>query len=186
MSEYRILEVDLYPVVESYLNIEFAAQLKPALGTNLPLVAITASSGPAASGVWSRPDLAMINVWRRKYQPVQMLDLYGFEVKRDEGCDLRSVHETLAHRRLVHFAYLVWNYRRADFSADDFKIILANCQAYGLGLITFSDQTNGRSFVCHVHAERGDPDHAIVDDFIEQRFPEELRDRLLRWIQAGV
>lgn len=182
MSENRNSEADLYPVVESYLNIEFSAQLRPALGKSLSLVAITATSGPAASGVWSRPDLALVHVWHRKYQPVQMLDLYGFEVKRDDGCDVRSVHETLAHRRLVHFAYLVWNYRKADFESDAFKAILSNCQSYGLGLITFSSPLDGRSFVCHRHAERADPDPAIVDEFIDQRFPEHLRNRLLHWV----
>lgn len=182
MSESRISEADLYQAVESYLNIEFSAQLKPALGKNLSLVAITATSGPAASGIWSRPDLALVNVWHRKYQPVQMLDLYGFEVKRDDGCDVRSVHETLAHCRLVHFAYLVWNYRKADFESDSFKIIQANCAAYGLGLITFADRADGRSFVCHLHAKRANPDSSIVDEFIDQRFSEIQRQRLLRWI----
>lgn len=104
MSEYRSPEADLYPVVHRFLNIQFAARLKPRLGTHLPLAAVTATAGPAGSGVWSRPDLAMINAWRHKYQPTVQVDVYGFEVKRDEGCDLRSVHETLAHRRLVHFA----------------------------------------------------------------------------------
>ena len=107
MSEYRALEADLYKPVESFLNIQFAPRVKPSLGTHLPIVAVTATTGPASSGVWSRPDLAMINVWRHKYQPHQVVDVYGFEVKRDEGCDLKSVHETLAHRRWVHFAYLV-------------------------------------------------------------------------------
>ena len=185
MSEYRSPESDLYPIVESFLNIQFTARVKPPLGTHLPLVAITDKAGPVASGVWSRPDLAMINVWRHKYQPGQTLDLYGFEVKRDEACDLKSVHETLAHRRLVHFAYLVWNYRKADFSAEPFKVIYANCDSYGLGLITFADKNDGRSFEMHLDAERATPRGADVDDFIESRFPDHQRTRLLDWIGAG-
>jgi hypothetical protein len=184
MSEYRSPEADLYPVVQSFLNIRFAPLVKPPHGTQLPLVAITATAGPAASGMWSRPDLAMINVWRHKYQPVSTIDLYGFEVKRDEACDLKSVHETLAHRRLVHFAYLVWHYKKADFSAEGFKVIRANCQSYGLGLITIGDPKDGTTFLIHLDASRATPDAADVDDFIETRFPEHQKSRLLEWIGA--
>lgn len=185
MSEYRSLEADLYESVQSFLNIQFSARVKPPLGTHLPLVAVTATAGPAASGIWSRPDLAMINIWRHKYQPGQHVDLYGFEVKRDGGCDVRSVHETLAHRRLVHFAYLVWNYRAADFDAEPFKIIYANCESYGLGLITFADPADGRSFQIHRDAERAAPRGSDVDDFIETRFPDHQRERLIGWLEAG-
>ncbi len=185
MSEYRSSESDLYPVIDRFLNIQFAARVKPPLGTNLPLVAITATAGPAGSGIWSRPDLAMINAWRHKYQPDLRVDLYGFEVKRDEGCDLRSVHETLAHQRLVHFAYLVWHYRTADTNSERFKVIRDNCEAYGLGLISFADPSDGRSFVVHLGATRAAPSEAAVDDFIETRFPAHQQRTLLEWIGAG-
>lgn len=91
-----VAEVDLYPLVLSFLNIEFAGRLKPRLGSHLTIANITAKAGPAASGTWSRPDLALVNAWRHKYKPGALLELHGFEVKRDGGCDLTSVHETLA------------------------------------------------------------------------------------------
>ncbi len=183
MSASRILEAELYPFVQSYLNINFSSRLKPALGSHLPLVSITATAGPASSGTWSRPDLAMINFWRHKFQPVGTLDLYGFEVKRDGGCDLKSVHETLAHTRLVHFAYLVWHYCSADHQCDAFRIIHDNCAAYGLGLITFFDHLDGNSFKIHVDARRASPQDHDVDDFIETRFSEQQKNRLLAWIE---
>lgn len=182
MSEYRSPEADLYPVVHRFLDIQFAARVKPPLGIHLPLVAVTATSGPAGSGVWSRPDLAMVNAWRHRYQPAMHVDVYGFEVKRDEGCDLRSVHETLAHRRLVHFAYLVWHYRSADFDAERFRTILDNCKAYGLGLITLAAPDDARTFEVHLEATRGEPDAAAIDDFIDTRFPDQQKTRLLSWI----
>lgn len=182
MSEYRSPEADLYPVVHRFLDIQFASRLKPPLGIHLPLAAVTATAGPAGSGIWSRPDLAMINAWRHRYQPAMHVDLYGFEVKRDEGCDLRSVHETLAHRRLVHFAYLVWHYRSADVVAERFRSIFDNCKAYGLGLITLAAPDDARTFEVHLEAARGEPDPAAVDDFIDTRFPEQHKARLLAWI----
>lgn len=185
MSEYRSPESDLYPFVDRFLNIQFAARVKPPLGVNLPLVAITATAGPSGSGVWSRPDLAMVNAWRHKYQPGERLDVYGFEVKRDEGCDLRSVHETLAHCRLVHFAYLVWQYRNRDHTSERFRVIRDNCEAYGLGLITFSDENDGRTFEVHIEASRATPNEAAVDEFIDTRFPLHQQQMLLKWLGAG-
>jgi hypothetical protein len=123
-----ISEADLYPHVQRYLHLEFAPSLKPRLGAHLTLVNTTATSGPAGSGRWSRPDLALVNLWRHKYQPQQHLELYGFEVKRDGGCDLTSVHETLAHTRLVHFAYLVWHYKSADVNSPHFNTIARTVQ----------------------------------------------------------
>lgn len=178
-----ISEVDLYPHVERYVRLDFAPRLKPTLGVHLTLASVTATSGPASSGKWSRPDLALINLWRHKYQPQQHLEVYGFEVKRDGGCDLTSVHETLAHKRLVHFAYLVWHLRSANFADPLFATIKENCAAYGLGLITFSDQQDGSSFVTHLAATRGEPDDNAVDEFIETRFDGHQTQRLLTWLR---
>lgn len=175
-------EDDLYPHVEHFLHLGFAPRLKPSLGVHLTLVAITAMAGPAGSGKWSRPDLALINLWRHKYQPHQSLDLYGFEVKRDGGCDLASVHETLAHTRLVNFAYLVWHYSAADFVNPHFGTIKDNCRAYGLGLITFANPLDGSTYTFHIDAQRQAPDPSAVDEFIETRFAESQRQRLLSWI----
>lgn len=183
MPAMPIFEADLYPHVENFLHIEFAPRLKPSSGRNLTIAAITATRGPASSGTWSRPDLAMVNVWRHKYHPVQTLDVYGFEVKRDGGLDLTSVHETLAHTRLVHYAYLVWHYRSGDFSAPAFNVIRENCRAYGLGLITFHELGNPLDFNVHLNASRANPKAADVDDFIETRFPDDHKARLLAWIE---
>jgi hypothetical protein len=124
----------------------------------------------------------MINLWRHKYQPGQVLDLYGFEVKRDEACDVRSVHETLAHTRLVHYAYLVWNYQLTDFSCDRFETVRANCEAYRLGLITFRDGNDGTSFVVHIEGKRATPSDAVIDEFIDTRFSGPHKKLLEKWL----
>ena len=126
----------------------------------------------------------MIHLWKHKYQPSYMLDLYGFEVKRFEGCDLTSVHETLAHTRLVNYAYLVWNCPDDTLSKNLFSSIKENCAAYGLGLITFADKDSGDSFHRHLEAKRCEPTAAAVDDFIETRFPDDQRNLLLEWLGA--
>jgi hypothetical protein len=177
-------ERDLYPAVERFLNIQFAPTLKPKLGTHLPLVAETSQAGATGAGVWSRPDLALVNIWRQKYHPTQNLDLYGFEVKKNDACDVSSVYETLAHSRMVNFAYLVWNYG-GEITSARFQKIAKSCQDLGLGLISFSDQNNGDTFNIHLAAKRASPSEDAVAEFIETRFEEDQRDRLMRWIREG-
>ncbi len=178
-------EEDLYPIVEQYLHMQFAPCLKPALGAHLTLAGITATAGPAGSGKWSRPDLALINLWRHKYQPHQSLDVYGFEVKKDGACDLSAVHEALAHTRSVNYSYLVWQYRASDFDAEAFKTIRQNCESYELGLIAFPEARPGTLFKCHVKAQRKSPHASAVDEFIETRFSESQKQRLLAWIREA-
>ncbi|MEQ1672096.1 MAG: hypothetical protein ABL893_14655, partial [Hyphomicrobium sp.] len=57
-------------------------------------------------------------------------------------------------------------------------------EAYGLGLISFADQNDGRTFVVHRQADRATPGEAEIDDFIETRFPDHQRSRLVEWFGA--
>lgn len=175
-------ESRLYPVFHAYLNTAFAARIKPSHGESLALAAVTDKAGPAASGIWTRPDLSLIHACRYKYQPTVRLDVYGFEVKRDDGGDVRAVHEAMAHRRFVHFAYVVWHYPAADFAADRFLVVAQQCKSHGLGLITLGNIKDDRTFKIHLDADRAEPDENAVDDFIETRFAAEQKERLLGWL----
>ncbi len=172
----------LYEIVKSFVSIEVVNSVKPKYGTHLPLVHVKAQEGPAASGVWSRPDVSMIHAWRHKYLPNVSVDMYGFEVKGDGRCDLRAVHETLAHRRFVHFAYLVWQFNKPDYDSNVFSDVLESCESYGLGLVTFSGPVERPNFKTHLTATRGNPKPSEVDDFIETRFPKQQRSRLVDWL----
>jgi len=176
-------EVDLYPLVRNYLNLEFAPSLKPQRGVSLPLVAITSNAAGADAGKWSRPDLALVNLWRHKYQPSFTLDLYGFEVKPTETCDLSSVHETLAHTRLVHFSYLVWQLGEDETESRRLQLIRDNCEAYEIGLITFAKVDGLHRFKVHLNCNRRNPSPSVIDEFIETRFGSREKDRLLAWLE---
>lgn len=60
-------ESALYRDVDTYLNLRFASLRRPLFGEFFFKTGITAKSGPAASGQWTRPDLALITIWRNKY-----------------------------------------------------------------------------------------------------------------------
>ena len=163
-------EVDLYSGVEQYLNLTFSRLISPKSKISYPFAAITAQSGGTGSGKWSRPDLALVHLWKHKFVPNFNLDLYGFEVKTEQGCDVTGVHEALAHKRNVHYSYLTWHYPSCDFETPHFKTILENCSAYGVGLISFSSDGDASSYQRHLKARRSDAEADAVDDFIETRF----------------
>lgn len=181
-----IAEAELYSPIERFLHLEFAPRLQQASGTNITLTSITAKLGPSGSGRWTRPDLAMVNLWRYKYQPERVLDLYGFEVKRDGAVDVTAVHETLAHTRLVHFAYLVWHLIGSDFSQRLFEEVKKNCSVYGLGLITLDNVDDPSRYIIHSDARRATPHLADVDEFIETRFTSDARDKLIKYLRGPI
>ena len=172
----------LYPWVERYLNTSFEDNFRPKLKQSLHKVAITASTGVQGAGQWTRPDLALFNLWKHEYSTSYTLDLYSFEVKTENGCDLTGVHEALAHTRSVHYSYLTWHYPSKNFDDPKFKIIEENCLAYGVGLITFGAD-DPRTFIIHHNARRIEPDAALVSEFIETRFSKQHRDTLLEWLR---
>jgi hypothetical protein len=176
-------ESDLYPGVHDYLELRFRDRLKPAFGELRTISAVTATAGGAASGHWSRPDLTLAALSRSKYGLAWSLHLHGFEVKTRTGCTPAAVHEALSHAAMVHFAHLVWH--RSDWNEREAecKAILDRCARYGIGLITFADPENSDSFSVRLDAGRHNPSAEAIDEFIETRFSNAHRERLLGWIE---
>jgi hypothetical protein len=176
-------EADLYPAVHDYLEQRFLDRVRPAYGEIRSISAVTATAGGPGSGHWSRPDLALVAIWRTKYALAWSLDLHGFEVKTATGCTPAAVHEALSHAALVHFPHLVWH--KADWSDNlpECRAILDRCTRYGVGLITFSDPENSDSFLVRHSARRHSPSGEAVDEFIESRLAQADRSQLTRWIE---
>lgn len=133
--------------------------------------------------MWSRPDLALVALWRTKYSLSWHLDVHGFEVKAFAGCSPTAVHEALSHAALVHFSHLVWNHPAWSESEPACKAILDRCSRYGIGLITFVDPDNADSFTIRQRARRNELSGEAIDEFIETRFSEDNRRQLAGWIE---
>jgi hypothetical protein len=93
-----------------------------------------------------------------------------------------SVHEALAQSRLVHYSYLVWHTPASTLSTRKFNNIYESCEAYGVGLITFHRRADASSFAIHLQPQRAEPTPNVVDEFIETRFEEADRNRLLAFL----
>lgn len=184
VEDYAVQERELYEPVETYLNVRFSGGLKPLRGECFTVSAITATAGTLGAGQWTRPDVALIAVWKNKFSPVVHLDLYGFEVKTSKGCNVSSVHEALAQNRLVHYSYLVWHVPPPVLETKRFLAIYESCEAYGVGLITFHRQVDASTFTTHLLPQRAEPTPNAVDEFIETRFTEADRNRVLKFLPS--
>lgn len=175
-------EEAFYDPVREYLEQRFQDRLKPAYGDLRHLSAITARAGGSGTGIWSKPDLCVVALWRQKYSLTWRFDVHGFEVKPAERCDLTAVHEALNHTSLVHFSHLVWHAPAWNDRDAKCASIRDRCARHGVGLITFSDELNVDTFTVRVQAQRHTPSGDAVDEFIETRLPAEQRSTLLKWI----
>jgi len=67
----------------------------------------TANQGSRKTGgMWTRPDIVIINVESFQYVPNRYLELMTFEVKPSDAWEISSVFETAAHSRFASRSYL--------------------------------------------------------------------------------
>ncbi len=146
-----MLERDLYGPAYNYLELAFRQRLKPLYGDLRNITAITASTGGTATGIWPKPDLALIALTRQKYGLSWQIDLHGFEVKPAGTCSVQSVHEALNHTSLVHFPLPSppRRYKRHSRFGSTHK----RCQTLAGIRSSFNSPLNNRrlsTHVCHV------------------------------------
>ena len=182
-SEPDFRELDLEPPFEAFLASD-TAFTRLRLDRDFTVWQRTARGGRAGTGTWSRPDFTIATIRRRKYDPVRHLDLIAFELKNLAGSTVVAVHEALAHTRFAHYAFLVCP--RSVLNANVQSAIRDSCAQHGIGLLTF-DLSVGKGerpllkrFEIEVDPRRQTPEPELVDNYIDDRFDEENRGRLLK------
>ncbi len=179
-----MLESDLYPPINDYLEQRYREILKPRYGDLRSISAITAKSGGGTfDGKWTRPDLAMAALWRFEFGLSWTIDLHSFEVKTENGCDNVSVHEALSHTAMAHYSYLMWHNPSWDEDKGNCRATCERCAQYGVGLITFSDPADSSAYHIRLRSIRHNPSGEAIDEFMETRFPQAERDLLRKWVR---
>ena len=162
----------------------FRDRIKPLFGEIRSISKVTAStSGGATAGLWSRPDLCLVALWRYKYGLSWHFGLHSFEVKTQTGCDRRAVYEALNHASLVNYTHLVWHNPAWDPSDRQCGDIHDRCTRHGVGLITINNPANVDTFFVRVPARYHETSGDAVDEFLETRLDPEDRQQLLEWIK---
>ena len=131
-------ERDIEPWFERYLWQQRIAFYDPA-PMSVNTVVENAARIPGPPGRWTRPDVCMGCVTRYRYMPVPQFDLFSFELKMPNGCNMLAVHEALTHGSTAHFAYLcLYSPEDAD-EQRNLRPLLEQAQHHGVGVIQMRD-----------------------------------------------
>lgn len=145
---------------------------------------ITAFQGRRnTGGRWTRPDLTLISVGKYHFFPGAVLDVWTFEVKFLNDAVL-GVFEAAAQSRIATKSYLAVCVHDSDAQGGEILArARAECDRFGIGLITFEDPAEFETFDFVLEAERRNPDPAEIDQFVSQQISENGQRKLQLWLR---
>ena len=142
------------------------------------LLEITANSGPRNCGQWNRPDLLLVGVVKYElYIPRAEFKTVTFEVKPKSCNRLQAVYETASHSRKVHMSYLMMHVDEHD----ELQRETAECERFGIGLISFIDPSDYKTFNFTVDPQPSIGDAAETDDFLLSILDDKQRSAIRKW-----
>lgn len=172
-----VREKQLMPALDAWLRNEFAVRI--AVGAQ---TIVRDTSRGSHLGPWSQPDFSIARVRTFKFSSAREVDLYGFELKPADKTNVSGIYEALAHRRWVHFAYLVLHVPNADDVAGELDVLRRECARHRIGFISFVKPDDWGTWREEIAADRGAPDPAFVDEFIQTKFCLADQELLKTWL----
>ena len=187
-SDFRY-EKELEDGLHRYLDGPFVHHPTTPFRGEMKIIANTARGGPRA-GKWTQPDLTLIALQKLPLQKRIDLELFSFELKRQNDSDVDSVFEAVAHTRYAHYAYLAWHQPdKGNVAKDKQQDVEANCRTHGIGLIVFADPLLPASYEVLLAPIRKTPHPYDVDGYLSLRLKKPALAALkegIRELEAGV
>lgn len=178
-TEY-LAERDLYSPVSDALN-KWAKELQ---FTSYFIEDVSSQGSRRTGGVWTRPDLVLVNVGSYQYVPNKFLEVVTFEVKPDDGWKIEAVFEAAAHSRFASQSYLCIHHSKDNAPSQEMEDrISEECKRFGVGLIVFEDPKNYDTYDFRVEPVRKSYDPREVERFIETQISTENKTKLSRWLR---
>src|SRR5262249_31796499 len=118
-------------------------------------------------GRWTRPDVCMGCVARYRYASIPQFDLFSFELKMPNGCNMLSVHGALAQGAIAHFTYLCLYLTEVADELKNLNAMLEQAQRHGVVVIRMIDPRDFATYARILEARRGLPAAGRIDAFIE-------------------
>ena len=141
-------------------------------------VEVTALQGSRETGgIWSRPDIASVEIRTFAYVPGKHLELTTFEVKLASTLNVQSIFEALAHRRAATRSYVLAHVPLDDARtmAETIEDLAEVARAHGIGLVTAGHPGDYDTWEEHVEAQRVESDPVRLDAFIETQLSERTK-----------
>jgi hypothetical protein len=166
-------EEKLYQPLVDWLNEFLGHEAKERDDFYLPRITASPSGRKRETGIWSRPDVSLVQVNRFDYITMPQIEASSFEVKRyEDAVNIDSVYEAASHSRWVHSSWLVAEDSETNprqFS-DRFRTEL---ERFGVGLMTMKKVDNKYRFTVVLDPEYRSPEPKEMDEFLQYFFMEE-------------
>lgn len=176
-------EREMETPIESFLHLNFVPDILDPIPRSVDyLVQNTARRGPTA-GLWIRPDITLATVTRYAFQPVPELELYGFELKCADGCSVYAIHEALAHNAFVHYSTVIVLLPSQHRLERNLPRMREQATEHGIGILRLKELKRPDEYELLVEARKKTPPVWAVNEFIETRFDESNKHKLLEWLK---
>lgn len=175
-------EAALYPKIREWIDARFPMVRNGGFVESHRKSVITADLHWIDGGAWMRPDIALVHVRRRRFDPVPSLDLYTFEVKPTINAALTGLHQTLAHARIADFVLFV--IPQSDALRPE---VVEQAERFGIGIVTFAPGCLWDGFGIHPAPRRQSPDPDLRDLFLSAALERSKGDAedVLCWLRPG-
>lgn len=151
------------------------------------LVEVTADQGSRATGgVWTRPDLTGVSVRRFAYVPGVHFDVWSFEIKPQWQTNVVGVFEAAAHSRFATRSYVMYHIDPAGdpVGSGALEACIREADRFNIGLVTFADPRDFKTWEVHSEPERRDPDPLFVDEFVATQLTDNTKREINRWLRS--
>jgi hypothetical protein len=173
-------EAELYPIVRNWIDAEFPSVRAGARIASHRKTLVTADLDWIDGGQWMRPDLALVHVHRRRFDPTPAVDLYTFEIKPPGSQALSGLHQTLAHGRIGDFVVFI-----LPNEASVGREVEAQASRFGVGLVTFDQAKVWASYKIRTSPQRMSPDPDLRDQFLTRALDADgTTAEVLGWIRG--
>lgn len=164
-------ESDLYEPIMKHFDEDWKPNY---VAPDYYCAAITAKGSKRKSGLWSRPDVAILTVSSYQFLPTRQIEVTTIEAKRYSDATPQAVFETASHSKFSHQAYLVIEWLEEtnmdDIDNENIKRILKEAQRFGIGIIQMKNNHGRWDFRDILDPQRREPDPDDCNTFIEQNF----------------
>jgi hypothetical protein len=131
---------------------------------------ITARQGKKTTGgTWTRPDITAVSVRTFQHLPGKYVDVWTFEVKPVEALDVTAVFEAASHASRATRSYALLQIPEDSDSGYEKELIdrcARDAARLRVGLITFSSESEFKTWETKVEAPRLETTPEALDEFI--------------------
>jgi hypothetical protein len=167
-------EKKLYEPLVKWLNETWGREAQERDDFFMAKITGSPSGRKRETGLWSRPDVSLVQVNKFDYITIPEVEASSFEVKRyDDAGAIDSVYEAAAHSRWAHNSWLVAEDSQSTQQqySERFR---GELERFGVGLMTMKkQQDNSYKFDEVLAPVYRPPEPKDLDEFLQNFFAEE-------------